>query len=599
MTFGGVTTATVHAFTRWWVERVQALAASAWAAVRADRRAPFAFFVYAALIAGVTPPAVSWGIRLAFYAFAAFVFSIVWDRRVEPSMRALTATERRWFRALLCLAGATLLISRILPFLRYGEAPLGYDTGFYLSSIDSTIGGIISGLGHRSTRALVWLPMAWLGIPKIVYLHGLYVLTQFGIAGSLYAFVRTIPALPRLAYGVTVAFLFAVSIPQFFVYWWMYYQTEIAIAFLLLTLTLLHRRSPFALLTGGFGAALHPATSLPFAVALVLFLVVQLIRSLVRLRPLDADARFLLILAVIGTLLASRFIDQIDPFVRTYLRATAFTYGWFLRGYPVHLQPQMSGLYVTLPVVHLAAIYLLPFVCLSITLFVFRSLTSDPRASRRFLFLVIYGVVLLVLNLTGVIYANRYLVYLDLVLIMIAAPAFVRFVRRLLQDRVGSVVVILLGAGLLFYGGRIVAKQEAHITPAELAEVKAIGARAEPDAYAMTTISHYTPWVNAFSGLATIDPGYFRYNRWDYSQWQEFWSGKSNARRHELLRYYSRPIFVFVGSNAFEENLPYTRFIQTDPAFVRVSPHVWRYDPRTVTSQDIAAMREAETADPQ
>ncbi|MBI4449748.1 hypothetical protein HY634_01700, partial [Candidatus Uhrbacteria bacterium] len=363
----------LHAHARNGWHRVRVFASHAWARFSSSPRTIAAFILYAVLIIAVTPPAVSWVVRLAFYVFAVSAFTVVWSRKSEMTVVELTATERRWYRVLLTVAGAALIISRILPFLRYGEAPLGYDTGFYLSSMDSTINGIISGLGHRSTRALIWLPMAWLGIPKIIYLHGLYVLTQFLIAGVLYACVRTMSALPRLAYGTTVVFLFAVSIPQFFVYWWMYYQTELAIAFLLATLVLLYRHSFLALLTGGLGAALHPATSLPFAVALILFLAIQLIRSLVKLRPLDADTRFLLLLSIVSVFVAGKFSVEIDAFARTYLRATAFAYGWFINDYPVHLQPQMSGLYVTLPVVHLASIYLLPFVCLTLAFFIFRS----------------------------------------------------------------------------------------------------------------------------------------------------------------------------------------------------------------------------------
>lgn len=573
--------------------RGRVLASRMWKHLRSSPRTAVAFIVYAAFITVVTPPVVSWPVRIAFYAFAVSAFTVVWDRShdISGSVRVLTSTERRYFRGLLVLAVVTLVVSRILPFLRYGEAPLGYDTGFYLSSVDGSIGGVLTGTGHRNVRALIWLPMAWLGIPKIVYLHGLYVLTQFLIAGALYATVRTIAALPRLAYGATTVFLFAVSIPQFFVYWWMYYQTEIAIALLLATLALLHRRSSLALLTGGFGAALHPATSLPFAIALAAFLVIQLLRSLIRLRPLDAGTRFLLFLVVLVTLAAGQMISRIEAFARIYLAATTLSYGWFLNNYPVQYQPLMSGLYVTLPVVHLASIYLLAFVCLTVTLFIFQELTQDLQARRQFLFLLIYGAVLLTLNMAGVIYANRYLIYLDLVLIAIAVPALVKFVRRLLPDRMGMAVVALLSAGLLFYGGRVVAKQEPHITSSELAEVKAIGMQSEPDAYAMATISHYTPWLLAFSGRATIDPGYLPHNRWSYEQWQEFWSGKSDARRHELLRYYSRPMYVFVGSNAFEEELPYLRFIQSDERFTRVSPHVWRYDPRMITAEDIEVMR--------
>ncbi|MDO8463263.1 MAG: hypothetical protein Q7S96_03255 [bacterium] len=590
--------ATMTMMRNWW-GRARVLALRAWSSARSSPRTIAAFVFYAAFMIVVTPPAVAWYVRIAFYALALFAFSVVWGRAYGSSEHTHipTVMERRCFRALLVLAGATLLVSRVLPFLRYGGTPLGYDTGFYLTSIDGSIRGIIAGAGLRTVRALIWLPLDWLGISPVIYFHGLYVLAQFLVAGALYAFVRTFSVLPRLAYGATIAFLFAVSIPQFFAYWWMYYQTEFAIAFLLATLTLLNRRSWLALLVGGFGAALHPATSLPLTIALALFLVIQLLRSLIRLRPLDPDTRFFLLATVIVLLMAWPLTEQIVEFSRIYLEATFAKYGWFLADYPAHLQPLYSGLYVTLPVVHLANMYLLPFVGLSLTLFVFRELPSnDPLLRRRFLFLVTYGVALLALNIAGVIYANRYLIYLDLVLIAIAVPALVRFSRRLYHDRMGAVVVVLLCAGLLLHGGRIIWKQEPHITRTELAEIAELAQWGEPDAYIMTTISHYTPWLLAFSGRSTIDPGYGTTNRWSYEQWQEFWSGRSNARRHELLRYYSRPVFMFVGVHALEEQLPYISFIQTDAHFMQVSLHVWRYDPRTVTAQDIATMRAGEAA---
>lgn len=571
----------------------RALASRVWAHLRSSPRAVAAFIVYAALIAAVTPPVVSWPVRIAFYAFAVSAFTVVWDRShgVSESVRLLTSTERRYFRGLLVLAGVTLVVSRILPFLRYGQTPLGYDTGFYLSSIDGSLRGILNGGGLRTLRALIWLPFDWLGIAPIMYFHGLYVLAQFLIAGTLYAYVRTIRIAPRIAYAATAVFLFAVSIPQFFAYWWMYYQTEFAIAFLLATLTFLYRRSFLALIVGAFGAVIHPATFLPFAIAIATLLVLQLLHSLIRLRPLNPHARFLLLASVIAVLVAWPFMEYVVKFSRIYLDDVFTEYGWLLANYPPHLQPLFSGLYVTLPVIHLANIYLLPFVCLSVTLLVFQWAPRDSSVRWQVFFPMLYGAVLLGLNIMGVIYANRYLIYLDLALIAIAAPLLVRFVRQLLPDRVGSVVVGLLCVGLLFHGGRIVWKQEPHITRAELAEIVDLASRGEPNAYIMTTISHYTPWLLAFARRPFLDPGYGAANRWSYEQWQEFWSGKSDARRHELLRYYSRPMYVFVGSNAFEENLPYLRFIQSDERFTRVSPHVWRYDPQTITADDIEAMR--------
>ncbi len=554
------------------------------------------FLVYAVLIAVVTPPVVSWGIRLAFYAFALLVFSVVWpdDARARSASLTSSLLQHRAFLGVLIVAGLMLVVSRLLPFLRYGPTPLGYDTGFYLSSIPGALDGILNEYGHRTVRALIWLPLSWLGIAPIAYLHGLYVLTQFLIAGMVYAVARTIRASHAFAVGATSLFLFAMSIPQFLAYWWMYYQTELAIAFLLAALVLLRRRSLLAFVIGAFGAAIHPATFLPFVIALAVFLAIQLLRSLVRLRPLDSGTRFLLLGSVLTTLATVPFTERIAGFVRTYLRPTAFKYGWFITDYPIQFQAQFSGLYVPLPLVHLAGVYVLPFAAVSIVRFVWWKWSRDVEVNARFLFLLVYGTILLAMAIAGVIYANRYLIYLDLILVLVAAPSLVRFVQASLRDRAGYAIAALLGVGLLIHGGTVIAKQEPHILESERRELIALTALAESGAYAMSTISHYTPWVSAFSGRTTIDPGYLSANRWSYAMWQEFWSGKSDARRHELLEMYRRPIYVFMGSRALEDQLPYIRFIQTDPYFTQVSPHVWRYVPGEISNAEITAMREAE-----
>lgn len=557
------------------------------------RRTVLPFLVYAAFIAVLTPPVVRWPIRLAFYAYAGLVFMMGWGVGLSPSVmtRLPSRLERRVFRVLLIGGGIFLILSRLLPFLWHGATPLGYDTGFYLSSIQSAFDGVLTGFNHRNTRILLLLPLEWLGIPLIIYFHGLYVLTQFLVAGSLFALMRTLHTSARVAYGAAAVFLYVVSIPQLFAYWWMYYQTELAIALLLATMTLLFRRSVLAFGTASMGIALHPATFFPFVLAAVAFLIIQLVRSLVRLRPIDADTRFMLLLAVSAVLIAWWFMEPVLEFVRVYFRGTVFLYGWFIANYPVQLQAQFSGLYVTRPIAHLASVYVLPFVALSVTLFGFRRLSADPIIRNRYLFLIIYVAVLLAMVIAGVIYVNRYLIYLDVIFLILSAPAVVRFVRSALADRAGYGIAGLLCIGFLIHASLVVWRQDASISRAEREEIAALPAIAEEHAFVMATTSHDTPWVLAFAQRDVIDPGYLPWNRWEYAAWQEFWSGKSDVRRHELLRRYDRPIYLFVSAASLEDRLPYTTFIQTDPYFQRTSAHVWRYDPAAVGELDIAAMR--------
>ncbi|MDO8463081.1 MAG: hypothetical protein Q7S96_02305 [bacterium] len=561
------------------------------------RRDCGAFLVYAALIVILTPPVVGWHIRAAFYGYALLVFWVAWSYLRSPrplGTIAMRKHEALFFRVLLIVAVLFLFTTRILPFIRYGIAPLGYDTGFYLSSLPGSIQSILAGYGHRNFRALVFLPLQWLEIPIIVSFHAVYVLVQLAIAGAIYTLAKTIHVGLKTRYTATVVFLFAVSIPQYFAFWWAYYQTEIAIALLLLMLALLHRRSWVAVLVGLLGAIIHPATFLPFSIALICFLIVRIARSLVRMLPLDGETRFLLFFGVLGTYVAQFRYADIKAFVLVYLRETVLKYGWFWTNYPATLQPQFTGLYVNRDIVHLAVVYILPFAALGVMAFFLRRLRYSRESYPLPLwFLSIFLVILLAFALTPIIYQHRWLIYLDLVLVLFAAYPFVMFIHAFLRGWLGRVVIALLLGGLMLHASLIVADQQPQLYADERAEIAAIHTLAVEPSYVMGTESQYTPWLIAFSDMNVVDPGYGNLNQWDYDMWDEFWNGASDARRHELLTMYDRPLYIFTGRTV-RHGSKYMRFLKDAPQVDRVSEYFWRYDPRTVNADTIARMRIAE-----
>src|SRR3989338_443688 len=194
--------------------------------------------LYFLFIKFVTPDGLSDFTRNAFILYAVFIFWIVWRHTLQPERVYDQVTEKKFFSYLLLGSAIFFVATRILLFIRYGEAPLGYDTGFYLESVRGAFNDIDA---QRTFRALLWIPFRWLNIPEIFILHGLYVLFQFLILGSLYTLARTLKISSRLQYGAVAIFLLAVSLPQFFAFWWMFYQMELALAFLLMTITLIHR----------------------------------------------------------------------------------------------------------------------------------------------------------------------------------------------------------------------------------------------------------------------------------------------------------------------------------------------------------------------
>lgn len=542
----------------------------------------------------LTPRRLSFIEYTIFLLYAIFVFWIVWQYSFSEEKSAVidSGANRKFYIGLLIFSCFFIIVTRLLLFIKYGEAPLGYDTGFYLKSMDEIKSGALE--GHRVFRALLWVPFLWLGVSKVFILHGLYVSFQLLIAGSFYMLAKTLSISPRLSYAAIVLFLFAVSLPQFFAFWWMFYQTELGIAFMLMTLALLYRRSPLALVTGGFGALVHPATFLPLGVALVSFIALRIIYSLYRLirrRPIEREFLFLIFLAIVAIFTVRVFKNELYEFALTYLRGPIKDYGWFITNFPSHLRQQFTGLYINFELFHLANIYIIPLGILGALLFVFRKITSLKESfSYRLFFIFIFFITLYILAYFPFIYQNRYLIYLDLIFILFAAYPLVYIFQYFLRDRIGRIAVSLLLFGFISYASYAIWNQEPQLFPDELQEIKDIASIKDDSIYAMSTESLYTPWVYAFSGQPVIDPGYLPQNRWNYSMWQEFWYGKSDARRHELLRLYDKPIYVFVGKMV-PENIKYKRFIETDSHFIKISPHIWRYDPLNITNEEITTMK--------
>lgn len=540
------------------------------------------FFAYSFYIAGIVfflPYNInSLSARIFFLLYAVFIFWIIWFAASSlQGDRENKESHEKFFFYLFLFSVIFFIVTRLFPFIRYGGAPLGYDTGFYLKAIDALQQG--EGFeSHRFIRGLLWVPFVWIGIPSGVILHGLYILAQYLSAGALYMVARTFTSSDHLPYVSTTLFLFAVSIPQFFAFWWMFYQTIFAVTFLLMTLALLHRRSLLVFLTAGFGALMHPPTFFGFVIALFVFIILRPLYTLIRARSIEREVVFMMIVTVVAFLIVLQSLDFIDPgTIYSYLY-TIKSFGWLLTNYPPLLIAQYGGLYIDFEIFTLAIIYLLPFALSGLVLFIFRPVREMifVRVSRLF-FLILFLIVLFVLSYFPFLYQHRHLIYLDIILIFFASYALLYFFRYFLSDRVGRMVIGVLILGFVLYNSYIVWNRKPQLYSQERDELQALTINDDGARYTIATDALYTPWVYAFSKLATIGPGYF-HDQWSYAMWKEFWNGTDNTRRHELLRMYKSPLYLFIGEHV-PKGFRYIQFIQSDPHFTRISPHIWRYNP--------------------
>ena len=246
--------------------------------------------------------------------------------------------------------------------------------------------------------------------------------------------------------------------------------------------------------------------------------------------------------------------------------------------FPFWQIPKMKGLFVEPSALHLLSLFIIPFTIFG---FLYPKVWGQYFKVREFssgLLIFFYTMFLGLLFLISFpfIYQHRFLIIFDFFLIIFAVPSMLILVNYFLRDKSGRV---LIGIFLLIFSLRVgVASwaQGPQLFQEELKEIKAFSSDKEPKTI-IATNSLYTPWLYGFSGHTVIGPGWHR-DKWDLSMWMEFWVNGNDARRHELLSLYNSVMYFYVGERQ-PTNQPYYKFIQSDPHFTEISPHIWKYNP--------------------
>lgn len=535
------------------------------------------FLLYIFLVAAATFGIMPLRYQIPFLLYAIFIFAVLWDPLHRPEEIEAVADEKRYkkfFSFLLLFSFAFLLISRLLPFIRWGEAPLGYDTGFYWQYFNLITGNGTSAnaVGSRIAYSF-WFPYYYLGFSPLFTISALHVLHQIATAGALYFLIRSLPFQRTIKLTSSVVlFLFATSITQFMGYWWMFYKQSMAIPFLLLGIALFLRRSPLAIPVLAFGAALHAPIAVPFGLALIFFLFFRCILCIVKKEPIDRDV-WILIVSIVLTLPLLFFL-QIDFHA---LFEHFFLLSGLATNAPAWQIAPMKGLFIPFSTFRLNIIFYLPFALLGVL-----TLPSwlIARKNKNLALLPILGLITFVLAAFPFLYQHRFLVVLDLMLMLFASFPLALFFTRLSELRYIKIIICVFVLGLLLFSTRVIWNNPPQIYPDEIAEIRTIKDMRKPGDYAMTISAIYTPWLFAFTDFQeTIVPGWLYWIKWDLAMWKQFWQSANDERRHELLRMYGdHDIYLFIGKRDNPHpNLK--KFIETDPHFTKISTYLWRYSP--------------------
>ena len=165
-----------------------------------------------------------------------------------------------------------LFVTRAIPFLHWGEAPLGYDTGIYLKQF----GDYFNQIKNTGLIANIY-PITF--ITNLLYLFGwkasqlisaFYIILNIFVGLGIYIVAKEY-------FNKNVAFLsllvFSLSASQFLAYWWMYFGMVIATLFTLVSFYLLKKRSWLVAPVAGFMGAAHPLSFLSIGFSIILYFV--------------------------------------------------------------------------------------------------------------------------------------------------------------------------------------------------------------------------------------------------------------------------------------------------------------------------------------
>lgn len=544
--------------------------------------APAIYLALNAFVSLTLPSQISWPHRLIFFLYALFVGWILLDlltgkKKPEENSASSSSSSRTWLM-LLGLAVLLVIASRLFMFIKFHSTPLGYDTGFYWQYFDLiTRNGTSAKFITTGNLVYVpWFPLFFLGLKAVGTIHLLHVFHQLLLLGALYLLINALVPKKTEALAATalVFIIFALSVNQFLAYWWMFYKVSAALPFLLAATALFIRRSPLALPLAALGAAIHLPTALPFGFGLFIFVVWQIGRSLIMKEPLDKKLVYSTILSGVAALIliiilkGRTDVESMIIFFKKYQGLVSRAPSWEIT--------QASGNFLPSSITILNALPYVPFGLIGLL----SPLWKRGQKSDAAQLLPAIALGAGILSFSPFLYQNRYLIVLDISLIILAAPIVAIFIQRVVRAHYGKSIIALFSLGALISNLLIIGHQQPQIYKNEIEELKAIRRFAYPKDYAMATSGWYTPWVFAYFNFThTIAPGWLTWDKWSMSMWQEFWTGKNQQRRLELLELYgNHDIYVFFGARQIlHESLK--EFLETDPHLKKISAHVWRYSP--------------------
>lgn len=412
------------------------------------------------------------------------------------------------YHDLICVAFFGVLI-HLFPFFYSGRDPLGYDGGFYRRYVIDHIyfWQNVPGLGTEASLPKITFDfLKLIHLPTNIILYGSYIALYCGITIAIYFLVRYWSNARTAFFAIL---LFVISPVQYFGYWCMLYKNIYAFVLLVFTAYLIDKKSDWAYLGVLAIAFTHQTTSILFLLTLGIFFLINK----------ENRRQTVLMFSLGGSLFLLLQSHSIVSNITNFPIASFLSWKQYM--------------FFGLPVIILAVIGVKSFA---------------KKMNRSFYFA--FCIVAILYPLFHLPFFQRVLLYTDLALIVVASFGLAYlyehhfFIQKKEQHYLGKIIgsfFIILAS--LFLTHKMITLFPI-VTETDIIELEMIDSYIPPGSYILTNMT-LAPWVEGFSHSHVISPGLLHDNH-SNSEWQQYWSENSIAKKIEFLSSFPRPLYFFM-----------------------------------------------------
>lgn len=458
-------------------------------------------------------------------------------------MWASLFVESKWvYRIILVAIFLFYLFTRLFLFTHEGAAAFGYDTGIYRHLID----GYYEKIHDKSVVPFGFA--SYSNFLKILHVSTDDVLLSWYILFSVllfflfYLFVKTYVDSKTALIAV---FLFSISLVQYEFYWWFYYRSFLALNFVFLAFILFRYRSYLAVFPLIAIGTVHVLTLIPLGLTML---------GLVILEKENRKYFFITgFIALCGVLVLNfrEFAIYLPHIVQTGARVSNLNSG----------QSEFSGQFIDFT-----------FFWKHTFLYLIFGFIGWFSFFKKYSIVSLLFIFSLLPIIFSILFYRRFFVFVDICLIFFAA-VFLKNIFDIKKQRLCvGVFLFFAGMGIFLTSNFVLEKQPliSHVDLENIVQLNMI-----PSAQVISISSATAPWLYGFTHHRIIAPGIFEENKWNQNQWQVFWTSPYQNERHELLKQYELPLFVYVGP--FERG--FSGILTGDSNFVQRSQFLWEYKP--------------------